>query len=196
MTKKITQKEVNDYAIKIKKKENAKYNDEYQLITNAIKAFPKNTDPSIVAMKIALIDLTHGTNLLRNLGKASGLNKLTTKITEINFDERINKPDFTLVNELIRFTKENIGKNLGSFITKYCFYHNEKEYSIYDDRIVNNIGKYIPKKNLSKKAIRNLIKEYKYEEYIKIINSIIKENHLTGDDIHRKLDWFLWHKFE
>ena len=56
-----------------------KYGGENIIIDKALKDNPTNTDISMVAMKICLIDITNGTNLSRNLGKSGGLYKLSKK---------------------------------------------------------------------------------------------------------------------
>ena len=182
-----------------------KYGPEAEIIDAAFKKFPKNNDKAIVAMKISLIDLTNGTNLIKNLGKDGGLNKLADKITKINFDERVKKGDITLVEELAEWTKKEIGKNLFSFISKYCLYHNvhcynKDDYVIYDSIVCENLSRYITnseyKKITEKKLYKNswtkLKDTYNYHEYIKIIDYIIEKNKISVDKPHRKLDWAIW----
>lgn len=105
-------------------KNDIKYGSESILIDTALQQYPLNNDRATVAMKISLIDLTNGTNLMRNLGKNGGIYDLSDKITKIDFDNRVANGDLKLVNELSRWTKEKLGRNLFSFISKYCLYHN------------------------------------------------------------------------
>ena len=113
-------------------------------------------------MKICLIDLTNGTNLMRNLGKDGGLYDLVAKITQVDFDNRVSNGDISLVNELAKWTKEKFGKNLFSFISKYCLYHNAHCYNkdISDEEFKNLTGK-----NLYKNSIKKCKYDYKYEDY-------------------------------
>ena len=98
-----------------KVKKDNKYGREEILIDSALRQYPYNNDKALVAMKICLIDLTNGTNLMRNLGKNGGIYDLADKITKIDFDKRVANGDLSLVNELSKWTKEKFGKNLFSF---------------------------------------------------------------------------------
>lgn len=205
MIEKITNEDLELYAKKVR--EDTKYGGEGLLIDEALKNYPNNTNLSIVAMKICLIDITNGTNLSRNLGKKGGLYKLSEKITNSNFDERIKNGDITLVEELAKWTKKEFNKNLFSFITKYCLYHNihcynKDDYAIYDSVVSKNLSRYISNeeyqlltgKPLRKNSFTKLKDHYNYQEYMKIINYIIQKNNITVEKPHRKLDWFIWYK--
>lgn len=201
----ISNKDLELYTEKVK--EDIKYGGEGILIDEALKNNPYNKDRATIAMKICLIDMTNGTNLSRNLGKQGGLFKLAEKIMTSNFDERVHNGDYTIVAELSKWTKEEIGKNLFSFISKYCLYHNNHcyerdDYAIYDSVVAENLYKYISAedyynitgKKLLKSSFTKLKEEYNYEEYIKVIDFIIKKNNITVDRPHRKLDWYIWYK--
>ena len=205
MIEKITNEDLELYAEKVSK--DKKYGPEGILIDNALKQFKYNNDVSIVAMKIALIDITNGTNLSRNLGKSGGLYKLAHKITQINFDERVKNGDISLVGELAIWTRKEIGKNLFSFITKYCLYHNvscynKDDFVIYDSVVCKNLYKYISEeeyknitgKKLYKNSFTKIKNQINYQEYINIIDYIIKKNNITVSKPHRKLDWYVWYK--
>ena len=163
-------------------KDDPKYGREGVLIDSALRQYPYNNDIAVVSMKICLIDLTNGTNLMRNLGTDGGLYDLAKRITEI-------------------------GKNLFSFISKYCLYHNvhcydKDDFVIYDSVLAENINKYITDeefksitgKNLYKNSIKKYRNNFKYEDYKKIIDFIIKKNNITVSKAHRKMDWFIWYK--
>ena len=206
MVKKITNANLNDYEKKIAS--HPKYGGENKLIEAALKNNPQNTDISVVAMKICLIDLTNGTNLSRNLGTNGGLYLLSKKITQSDFDKRVKKGDLLLVEELSKWTKEHIGKNLFSFISKYCLYHNvhcydRDDYVIVDRILCDNLGQYITeedyqkitKKSLRKNSFQKMRENIDYLTYIKVIDHIIQENNISVDKPHRKFDWFIWFKY-
>lgn len=205
MVKKITNANLNDYAKKIAS--HPKYGRVIKLIDKALKNNPQNTDISVVAMKICLIDLTNGTNLSRNLGTDGGLYLLSEQITQSDFDKRVKKGDLLLVEELSKWTKEHIGKNLFSFISKYCFYHNaycydRDDYVIFDSVLRKNLGKYITEEDYQEITGKTLRKNSKqmgnnidYLTYKKVIDHIIQENNISVDKPHRKFDWFIWFKY-
>ncbi len=204
---KVTMKEVNEHYESVNK--STKYGSDFKLIEKALKRFPDNTEKEIVAMKIALIDFTNTTRLKQNLGKEDGFDKLAERITQIDFDKRVKKGDLTLVKELSKWTKDNLGSNLCSFISKYCLYHNfycynHDHYVIYDSVLRDNLGKYISSdkfkeitgKKLYKNSFKKMIENYEYELYFEVINTIINSNSLKDDKIHRKFDLYIWDKYK
>jgi len=201
----ILDKDLEEYAKKVET--DMKYGEEGKIIDEALKKFPYNTDRSIVAMKICLIDLTNSTNLSRNLGKSGGLNKLAEKIIEVNFDERVKNGDINLVEDLAKWTKKELGKNLFSFISKYCLYHNvhcygKDDFVIYDSVVSENINKYITAeeykeltgKKLYKNSFVKLKNIFNYKEFVNVIDYIIKKNGISVEKPRRKLDWYIWYK--
>jgi len=205
MIEKITNEQLETYAQKVRK--DTKYGSAGILIDDALKKHPLNIDKSDVAMKICLIDITNGTNLSRNLGKSGGLYKLSEKIVESNFDERVKMGDTSIISELAKWTKQEFGKNLFSFITKYCLYHNvhcyeKDDYAIFDSVVSRNLYKYISKedfemltgKKLRHNSFSKMKDEYDYDSYLKVIDLIIRKNNITVENPHRKLDWFIWYK--
>lgn len=205
MIERISNEELEIYAQKVK--DDIKYGAEGILIDESLKQHPLNIDKSVVAMKICLIDITNGTNLNRNLGKNGGLYKLSEKIVESNFDERVKIGDTSIISELAKWTKQEFGKNLFSFITKYCLYHNvhcygKDNYAIFDSVVSKNLYKYISKEEyetLTGRKLRynsffKMKDEYDYDLYLKVIDLIINKNNITVERPHRKLGWFIWYK--
>ena len=205
MVEKITDEELELYAQIVR--DDIKYAGEGFLIDEALKNNPLNNDKSLVAMKICLIDITNGTNLSRNLGKDGGLFKLSQKIVDSNFDERVKNGDTSIIPELAKWTKKEFGKNLFSFITKYCLYHNvhcynKDDYAIFDSVVSKSLHKYISKEDyeiLTGNKLRydsffKMKDEYNYDLYLKIIDFIIEKNKISVDNPHRKIDWFIWYK--
>lgn len=205
MITKITNEDLEANAINVSN--DIKYGGENILIDKALKDNPLNKDIALVAMKICLIDITNGTNLSRNLGNSGGLYKLSKKIVASNFDDRVSCGDLSLVNELSKWTKETFKKNLFSFISKYCLYHNVQcygrdDYAIFDSVLCNNLYKYISSEDYEKIANQKIRKNsfykmkdnFDYYTYMKVIDHIIKNNNITVDMPHRKLDWYIWYK--
>lgn len=142
--------------------------------TNAFISNPKNDQPEVVAMKMALVDVTNSTNLNRILGKKDYYSKgkhivrnmfsfseLINRVVSMpDFDERLARGDASLVSELTRWgdtwgEKESDGANMMSFFSKYCLYQNyiiygRDDYSIYDSVVKDNIGKYLTDEEVKK----------------------------------------------
>ena len=69
-----------------------------------------------------------------------------------SFDERVKNGDTSIIPELAKWTKKEFGKNLFSFITKYCLYHNvhcynKDDYAIFDSVVSKSLHKYISKED-------------------------------------------------
>jgi hypothetical protein len=171
-----------------------RYGVENDRIDTAFKKFKSNTDEDIVAMKIALVDMTNSTNLNKHLGKI-GLNDMIHEIMNINFDERVQKGDLSLVSELSQCSKKQ-GVILFSFFSKYCLYHNyhcyeRDDYSIFDSVVKEHL------KDYNEQFIPNRLEKLRlncdYEGYMKCIDTVIKDNSLTTKNVRRKLDWYIWY---
>ena len=168
------------------------YGKEFEIIKTALIKYPKNTDKSIIALKIALIDITNSTNINRYKSLIP-LNELVDVIYNIkDFDERLAKGDHKLIKEIA----ESNGKiNLFSFATKYCCYHNtivysRDDYSIYDSILRDHLPEYIS--NISKYKIDCWRKAMDYESYHNCITQILENNHIKIKDSRRKFDRFIW----
>lgn len=205
MSEKIQDKDLEENEKQVA--EDPKYRVEGEIIKEAFQCHPNNTERAIVAMKVSLIDLTNSTNLSRNLGRSGGLDELVSKILEIDFDERVSCGDLSIVGELAKFTKEKFGKNLFSFFSKYCFYHNvhcynRDDFVIYDSIISKNLGKYIvaeeyrelTSQKLNKNSFEKLRETYDYEKYVSVMDHIIEKNGFLVDKPRRKLEQFIWYK--
>jgi hypothetical protein len=171
-----------------------RYGVENDRIDTAFKKFKSNTDEDIIAMKIALVDMTNSTNLNKHLGKI-GLNDMIHEIMNINFDERVQQGDISLVSELTHWSKKQ-GVILFSFFSKYCLYHNyhcyeRDDYSIFDSVVKEHL------KDYNEKFIPNRLDKLRlncdYEGYMSCIDMVIKDNSLTTKNVRRKLDWYIWY---
>ena len=185
MVEKITDEELELYAQKVR--DDIKYGGEGILIDEALKNNPLNNDKSLVVMKICLIDITNGTNLSRNLGKDGGLFKLSQKIVDSNFDERVKNGDTSIIPELAKWTKKEFGKNLFSFITKYCLYHNvhcynKDDYAIFDSVVSKSLHKYISKEDYEILTGNKL----RYNSFFKM------KDEYNYDLFYSKLDKYRW----
>ncbi len=178
-----------------------RYGEEAKIISNCFNAFPKNEDSNVIAMKIALIDMTNSTNLNKHLSRIY-LTELIEKIKSCNFDERVVAGDVSLVSELAR---NEI--NLFSFFSKYCLYHNyyvyeRDDYVIFDGVMKNHIGSYLSyyvymgkiyRSSQIKNAIELMRITYDYKGYLALIDTILSLNNIQGKGKHRKFDWFVWY---
>lgn len=169
------------------------YGKEDDLITDAFRRFPNNTDLTVVAMKIGLIDITNSTNISRYKSKISVV-ELADCIVKINdIDKRIKDGDPELVNEIARCN----GKiNLFSFASKYCCYHNKNvyekdDYSILDTILRDSLPRYFD--DVTSRQIEKWQKNFDYKKYNDYITTKLDELGITLDYKKRKFDHFVWY---
>lgn len=178
-----------------------RYGEEAEYINRCFSRFPENIDNDIIAMKMALIDMTNSTNLNKHLGRIH-LTKLIAKIKDSEFDRRVASGDVSLIGELA----EN-EVNLFSFFSKYCLYHNyyaykRDDYVIFDGVMKDNIGKFISHydyrgRTYTGSQIHNCVNKmrltYDYTGYLTLIDFILERNNIKIKGKHRKFDWFVWY---
>lgn len=171
--------------------ESISYGKEENIIHDVLNKFPKNDDINVIAMKIAVIDVTNSTQLSRYKNKIS-LYELANIILNIdNFDERVKNGDPELVNII---SKSNGKINLFSFASKYCTYHNNEiygkdDYSIFDSVVRKMLPKY---SNISLSQIEKWRKNHDYKSFNDSITKLLDDNNIHIKFRKRKFDHFLW----
>lgn len=168
------------------------YGKEDDLITDAFTKFPNNTNLTIVAMKVGLIDITNSTNISRYKSKISVVELAECIIHIDNIDERIKQGDPEVVNEIARC---NGRINLFSFASKYCCYHNKNlygrdDYSILDTVLKDSLPKYFD--DITSRQIELWQKNFQYKEYNDYITRKLDELGIALDFRKRKFDHFVW----
>ncbi len=172
------------------------YGEEARLIKACFNQYPKNTSRELVAMKIGLIDVTNSTNISRYKSKIS-VPELADILLGIDcLDERIEKGDIALVQEIAVATKVVHDINLFSFASKYCCYHNIFVYggdafSIYDTVLHDNIPLYSAR--ISKRQLNICRESCDYKRYANIIDGILDDNKITTKNRRRKFDNLVWY---
>lgn len=169
------------------------YGKEGLIIHDVLNAYPANDDLNIIAMKIAIIDVTNSTHLSLYKSQLS-LYDLADFILKIDgFDERLAKGDPTLVNII---AKNKGAINLFSFASKYCTYHNVEiyerdDYSIFDGIVRKTLPQYI--KGISSNKIDSWRTSYNYEEFNNCIGEFLDKKNIHIPFRRRKFDHFLWY---
>ena len=177
------------------------YSNENKLIKDILLRFPDNNDVNIVAMKIALIDVTNSTHLHQyktNINLLELAEFITNK--NLNFDNRVKRGDESLVIDIAK----NIGNiNLFSFASKYCFYHNtmlykKDDYAKFDGIVKDCLPLYAQKynvnykdKKLTTRTLENLRKTFNYSAFNKIVKDVLKN--ITTSNKIAKFDAVMWY---
>lgn len=102
------------------------YVEDDRVLTNLMKTFPSSTNVDEVLLKCAVIDRFYSTNIL-----GSDINKLAHHIASIhNIDSRLQSGDLSLVDDIA--SCPTVSSYYLSFASKYCNWHNHRDFPIYD----------------------------------------------------------------
>lgn len=179
------------------------YGTELKLVERVLNnpLFSRNTDVDIVAMKIALIDVTNSTHLHQYKSQIN-LQELAEFIVKKipDFDERVSRRDDALVEELARCN----GKiNLFSFASKYCFYHNtliygRDDYAKYDGIVRNCLPRYLEQikivlngRRVTPNTLNNMRKRFDYKSFNDLIDAALAS--IQMDHKKAMFDYLMWY---
>ena len=162
----------------------------YKLADDAINklflAFPNNRNIEDVILKISVLNDLYSTNIY-------GTYKLAEHILKLDIDNKLKNGNPELVNEIakgheIRTKKYNTEINFYSFATKYCNWHNQDKYAIYDS-FVDKILMAYKKKDKFSNFKQTDLKDYK--RFKEIIKDFSEYYNLTKHNL-KEIDKFLW----
>lgn len=155
-------------------------------IMNLFAAFPNNKKLEDILLKISVINDLYSTNIL-------GTFKMAEHIKQLNIDKQLQIGNPDLVNKIamghgIKTKKNNTELNFYSFATKYCNWHNQDSYAIYDSFVEKVLLAYKRKDNFSdfKQADLKVFRKFK-----KIIDDFAEFYGLTKHNL-KEIDKFLW----
>lgn len=159
-----------------------------EAIKKIFELFPNNTELQDVLIKVTVLNTLYGTNIYDVFGIAKHIIKIK------NLDIKIQNGDISAVN-LIRvghgiiIKKSQKERNFYSFSTKYCSFHNNTSYPIYDnlvDDLIFKINEKLKWINIKKVDMEN------YEIYKSLIDNFRKNfgNNMSYKDIDKSL-WMI-----
>ncbi len=145
------------------------------------KVYPSNDNLEGVIIKCAALNYIYYTNIFDVYSMAKHIFKL-------NIDERLNREDLTLVNDIAHAKIGGESLFFYSFATKYCSHHRPETYPIYD-RYVHNVLCCLQKRdkfsNFKDQDLRN------YDIFVKAIQDFQKKYNLQHYSF-KQLDQYLW----
>ena len=159
----------------------------YTLQENALeklfnRTYPKNTDIEDVIIKVSTLNDFYSTNIFSPFTVAK-------HIVALNIDERLEKKDDTLVNDIAKVKMDNGNIiNFYSFATKYCSHHKPYEYPIYDSYVDKILRHFRDKDNFYD------FKTAKLKEFISFKEILINFRSYYGleDYSLKDIDRYLW----
>lgn len=146
-----------------------------------LETYPKNNDINEVLIKASSLNDFYYTNIFSIIPVAK-------HIIEIKTDERLEKNDTSLVNDMANINISGVDKNFYSFATKYCSRHNPKEFPIYDS-YVDKCLMYFKRKDNFANFVKKDLKDYK--KFKEILISFKKFYDIDEYDL-KDIDMYLW----
>lgn len=175
-----SKKEVEKYLNKWNYRENTILH-ENALDKLFLETYPKNNDINEVLIKASSLNDFYYTNIFSIIPVAK-------HIIEIKTDERLEKNDTSLVNDMANINISGVDKNFYSFATKYCSRHNPKEFPIYDS-YVDKCLMYFKRKDNFANFVKKDLKDYK--KFKEILISFKKFYDIDEYDL-KDIDMYLW----
>lgn len=169
------------------KKYNEKFekDDRYYLADQAIiklfKKFKDNKDIKDILLKTSLINDLYSTNIFATF-------EMAKHILSLNIDSDLKKGDPKAVNKIAKIIISKKQKNFYSFATKYCNWHNQSKYPIYDsyvDKILRAYRNQTAFYTFKNDDLRD------YAKFLVILENFRKYFKLDKFDF-KKIDKFLW----
>ena len=150
-----------------------------QTINWLVKKFPLNIDFEEIYTKVRVINVLYAS-------RVSAVKRMAENIQKRNIDNDLKNGHIELVKEIsIIPTIKNL---YVSFASKYCNWHNQKAYPIYDSRARKAIIAYRDQEdnfNFKKKELEH------YYDFRKILDEFMKHYNLTHFS-YKEIDKFLW----
>jgi len=155
-------------------------------IINLFSAFPKNKKLEDILLKISVINDLYSTNIL-------GTFRMAEHIQNLNIDDQLKEGNPEVVNKIakghgIRTKKNNKELYFYSFATKYCNWHNQKSYAIYDSFVEKVLMAYKRQDKFLKFTNDDLRDFVKFK---KIIKGFAEHYELKRHNL-KEIDKFLW----
>ncbi len=155
-------------------------------INKLFAAFPNNKNVEDILLKISVINDLYSTNILATF-------KMAEHIQKLNIDKKLKEGNLDLVNEIatgheIRRKKTNTELNLYSFATKYCNWHNQDSYAIYDsfvDKILIAFKKKFQFSDFKQAELKD------FRKFKQILDDFIEYFNLQKHSL-KEVDKFLW----
>ena len=164
-----------------------KYIKNNKILVNIIQKFPNNTDLTEVYAKVLIINITNSAGVFDK-----HYYEIAETIAEFKgLDRRLHEGDIKVVSELNNAISKKIKINSISFCSKYCFYHNNKDFSKFDDFVRKYV--YTRSKQLGWKFNGGINREH-YENYYNAIGKIIEKDHFPDRTTFDTFIWALYRK--
>lgn len=140
-----------------------------------------NIDLYKIILKVSALNDFYSTNILDTYSVA-------LHIHSMNIDERLDRSDLSLVNQIAKIKIKDKEINFYSFATKYCSHHYPDVYPIYDSFVSKMLTAYKKKDKFDQFT---LVDMKNYEKFVRVVYNFRQFYKLEEFTI-RQIDIFLW----
>lgn len=164
-----------------------KYAQQEQCLSDIFKQYPKNVDIKEILIKCALLNEFYSTNIY-------SIYDMAEHILNLNIDERLQKADLTLINDIANITIKGKEKHFGSFASKYCNHHFHNDFPIYDSYVKKVLIYFQEEDSFDTCCLK--ISHFKkklnnYEEFCEVLIKFQNYYKLTKFSV-KEIDIYLW----
>jgi hypothetical protein len=156
-------------------------------LTKLIDKFPQNADLADVLLKVTTINGLYSTNIYSLVALARHIWKLD------NIDAMVSVGDTRAVELIakIQFKGDQKDRHLYSFASKYCSWHNQKDFPIYDSRARNTLWKYRKQDRFYHFSSDDVWCYHGYAKFCEIVEAF-RDNYGLKDLNFKSIDKFLY----
>ena len=176
-----SKKNIQEYLIKWDNLEDHYIWQESSLYKLFHETYKDNTDLNEILIKCSCLNDFYSTNIFL-------IYPVAKNIYDLKIDDRLNKGDSSLVNDIAHVTINGVEKTFYSFASKYCSHHNSINFPIYD-YFVDKMLWYFQKKD----KFSNFSKE-DLKDYVRFKNILMDFKKFYDIDEYnlRDIDKYLW----
>ncbi len=152
-----------------------------QAIIQLVAQFPQNTHLEHILLKVTTINDLYGTNIYATFAMAHHIHTL-------GIDSALRAADTEIVNQIAAVTFSGKPRNVFSFASKYCSWHDPLNYPLYDSYVEKLLLAYRRKDAFSvfqKTDLRH------YASYKRIVSDF-RAHYRLAQFSFKDLDKFLW----
>lgn len=143
--------------------------------------YPYNNDINDILIKCSSLNDFYSTNIF-------SIFTVAKHILNLNIDERLQKKDLSLVNDIAKLSINGKDKNFYSFATKYCSHHMPTVYPIYDS-FVEKVLLYFKKQDKFMDFRKEDLKVY--DKFIEVLIAFRKFYQIETFSL-KDIDRYLW----
>lgn len=159
------------------------------VLTQLFQKFPENTDFREVVVKTKVLNTLYNVNILAVNEVAGHICELA-KENDIDADLRAGKPGIVDKIAVVRMKKTGKTRKFWCFASKYCSWHNQRAYPIWDSHVREYLT-WLRQRPEGSFLVRNPDSWTEYAEFVDMINNLCKLDTL-GEFSFKQIDKFLY----